>query len=228
MATTDYDFNLTRNEIIARAYRIIGVLSDGDTLSGQQLSQGADALNTILKDWENDGIFLWNMQEKSQSVIASTTSYTVANDIIGIDRAWYVTNGRVEPVEIKSYRDYKLLNDTTETSDTPDIVALGHEISSPTLYVWPTPSAAYTLYYIAVTQLKDLDSSSGSPEIPQRFLKAITYKLASDLADENVLDIRERSYLEEKSERLFLKAKRRDSEQRTSDEVEGAFLTRRR
>lgn len=63
MALSDYDFNTTRNEIIERAYRIIGKLDPGDTLPGDMMVQAVIALNSLVKSWQSKHVFLWTLRD---------------------------------------------------------------------------------------------------------------------------------------------------------------------
>ena len=58
MASTDYDFILTRDELIDESYRKIGVLADGENISSEQLDTANKKLNLIIKAWEGNGIYL--------------------------------------------------------------------------------------------------------------------------------------------------------------------------
>lgn len=53
------DWTRTRDEIIARALRITGALSMGDTPSDAAYTEGAEALNSIVKAIQTKGVRLW-------------------------------------------------------------------------------------------------------------------------------------------------------------------------
>lgn len=72
MATSgSYDWTLTRDEIIARALRILGQLSEGDTASASQVTEFAEALEMIVKDLYNERIFLWGTEWITKTLTAS-------------------------------------------------------------------------------------------------------------------------------------------------------------
>lgn len=55
-------FNLTRNQIIHKAYRKAGVLGEGETLEAWQLEEAADDLNLIIKGLEKHRKKLWAIE----------------------------------------------------------------------------------------------------------------------------------------------------------------------
>ena len=230
MATTDYDFNLTRTQIIDRAFRIIGVLDpdNSEVLTGAQYDQGQIALNSLVKSWQTRSIFLWTLVKQTQALTASTASYTLGNDVMGIDAAYYTQGTQDIPVEVISYREYESLRQKQSTGN-PTTVALGPEITTPTMYIWPILPAGHaglTLTYISVIRLQDMDTASGNADIPQRFINALVYGLADDLADEYGVPLGERQRISSKYEAYFAFAKQSDQEWQEYEFVHSAFMAR--
>lgn len=213
MVTTDYDFTQTRTQIIERAYRIIGVLGPGQTLSGEQAVQAITALNMLVKQWQTKRVFLWTIVESSQAFTTGNQSNTLGNEILGLDKVWYrQANNQDIPVKLISFHEYEELVQKQTSSNYPHFCALDYNKSTPELYIWPKASANFTLYFLAITRLQDMDTSSGNPDIPQRFIQALTYGLADLLADEYGKSIQERSYIKSKYDEYFLEAANSDYE----------------
>lgn len=57
------NFELTRNEIIRRAFENCRAAIDGEELSAENLIKGARVLNTLLKFWQAQGFHLWKLPE---------------------------------------------------------------------------------------------------------------------------------------------------------------------
>jgi hypothetical protein len=57
------DFNLTRNDIITDALKLIGAIEAGETATGEDLNDGARALNKMAKAWQADGLQLWKTEQ---------------------------------------------------------------------------------------------------------------------------------------------------------------------
>jgi hypothetical protein len=85
-----------------------------------------------------------------------------------------------------------------------------------------------TLTYLAVIKGKDMDTANGLPEIPAELLRTLQYDLASDLADDYRLEIKERGYLMGKGDSLMMQAKKRDVDRSDVSMVTSAYPSRRR
>lgn len=64
MATSgSIDFSLTRNQIVLAALRKLGVVSRGTDPDPEDVSEGAEALESMVKAWDAQGIHLWKYEE---------------------------------------------------------------------------------------------------------------------------------------------------------------------
>ena len=106
-----FDFNLSRDEIINAAYRVVGIASPTAT----QITNAAQALNLIVKNWQGDDIFLWSQEWIQQTLIASSK-------ILGTDGLDYecikkhTSGSSTKPITGANYSSYwKQL--TTATAD---------------------------------------------------------------------------------------------------------------
>ena len=223
MATSEYDFNVTRNEIIERAYRIIGKLSVGETLSGDMYSQAVIALNSMIKSWQSKHVFLWTIKEFTQTLTAGQASYSLATSdpsVYAIDRAYLKINNTDSACEVASYRQYVDIPNKNAPGD-PSVVALDGQIN-PTLYVWPIPTQTRTLYYTGIVKLKDFDSAAGNADFPVRYIEAITFGLAHKLSYEYGLPIQQSRELERQYQAEFGEAKSGERERAEYEFCSGA------
>lgn len=222
MATTDYDFNLTRNEIIQRALRIVGVLSLGESLSAEMYDQARIALNAMVKVWQGDRIFLWTLVDDTLTTSAGTESYAFDTDpkIIGIDQAFLRVNSADTPIEIISFREYQYIIDKTAPGD-PTHAA--HHFAEQKLYFWPTPNATRTIYYTGIVRVQDMDTAAGTPDFPVEWLNALTYGLAYDLSDEYGKGLGERQAIGAKAKEFYAIARKSDRDRGESEFVCSAY-----
>jgi hypothetical protein len=224
MAASDYDFNQTRTEIIERAYRIIGKLSLGETLSGEMHQQAVIALNSMVKSWQSRNIFLWTIREFTLPLVVGTKSYSLAATdpkVYALDRAYIRINGDDTNIDIASFRQYVDIFDKNSSGD-PSLVALDTQLS-PTLYVWPVPQVTRTLYYTGIVRLKDFDVAGNNPDFPVHYIEAITFGLAHKLSSEYGLPLDERRELERQFNQLFDDARIGDRERAEYEFVEGSI-----
>ena len=55
-----FNHNLTRNQIIEEAFRTVGAVASGNSLSNEQYSRGSNLLNSLLASWRAKGVQVWN------------------------------------------------------------------------------------------------------------------------------------------------------------------------
>lgn len=212
MAPTDYDFNLTRNELIHGAFQLIGVLAPGQPLDGTKLVQGVENLNLLVKSWQTKGVFLWKTIKGSINLTAGNASYTLPNDVMAIDSAWYEDSGNNEQqLQIIGWDTYNDITKKDDETNSPLYLATDFSAYIKTMYIWPVPNDTIPLKYQYTQRLKDLDAASDEPDVPQHWLKALKYGLAADLADSYRKRLDERNFLEGKARQLFAEAKTTNS-----------------
>ncbi len=59
----NYNFNPIVSELVTSALRLIGAVATGETPHDNEISEGIEALNYMVKDWQNEGIGLWLNKE---------------------------------------------------------------------------------------------------------------------------------------------------------------------
>lgn len=227
MATTDFDFQSTRTDIISRALRICGALSTGESLSAEMEDQGIQALNDMVKSWQSDHVFLWTEYTKTLSLVASTQAYSLPTDpyIFAIDKAFFRLNSTDYPIEVISYRKFQDISLKSNEAVQPSEVAVTWDRDSGLYkaYFWPVPNDSGTVLYTGLCRLKDWDTSSSTGDFQPHWTEALTYGLASRLSDEMGLPIREREYLRGQADDALTRAKRGDKAIDDDDFVDGAY-----
>lgn len=73
------DFTLTRDQIITQALNLLGVYGQGDTVSPNDISFSANALNMMVKAWEGQGIHLWTSSEAALFLTLGQQKYSMKN-----------------------------------------------------------------------------------------------------------------------------------------------------
>jgi hypothetical protein len=153
MATT-HDFNLTRNELIEVAFAKIGVIQFGRILTANQLAEGIQALNLIIREEDLKGTGmsknLWALDERTIPLAAGSYVYGTDNqlrpDILDIFNVYYRnTSGDDYPVDIVSAGHYDAIGNKNETGDVQEVYLKVHKtLASQLLYVWPVPASVST------------------------------------------------------------------------------------
>ena len=81
MATSGTNsFNLDVDQVIEEAFERCGLYSR----SGYDIKSARRSLNIMLAEWANRGINLWTVELRTQTLTASTTSYTLDTDLVDV------------------------------------------------------------------------------------------------------------------------------------------------
>lgn len=73
------DYNRTATQIVNRAMRLMGVLSQEETPTAAELADGLEALNMMIKSWAAQGINLWKQEDLIVWLVVGTTKYTLSS-----------------------------------------------------------------------------------------------------------------------------------------------------
>lgn len=278
------NFDLTCTEIIEAALRKCGALAKGETAPNEDVADAREALNVMVKAWQNRGVRLWTREWKIKQFSASsvvtnggttytcirthvadaasepgtgtnwqlywlaegtggsawalTTSYTSLMDfdvsttdgseVISIDKAFRRdSSGSDHPVDIISFEEYLNIGNKNSVGTITSITL--ERKRTPRIYVYqPTNDTTDTLHYLAVEKLEDFDAGGNNPDFPSRWLSALIYGLAAEIAPEYEIGARKLSGLVAKAEMEFMLAKGEDIEQTTDDFVRSSYVNRRK
>jgi hypothetical protein len=190
------DFSVSRDDIIKRALRLLGVLAQGETPSTDQVTEAALALNGLVKAWQADGMPLWAIKSYNVPLTAAVASYRIGlSQAIPTPKPLKITqvynhntSSSVDiPMRVLTRQEYNMLGNKT-SSGNPIQVFYDPQNSYGDLYVFPVPTATeaasnvITIHY--QRPFEDFDASTDTPDFPQEWYDAITYGLATRLAPE--------------------------------------------
>lgn len=74
-----YNFSLTRDNIIKRAFQIINVFDLGSTIPTNETDFAADILNMMIKHWEAEGINIWKRRQAILFTINDDSDYSLGS-----------------------------------------------------------------------------------------------------------------------------------------------------
>lgn len=216
--STSYNYTTNRDGIIARAYRIIDVIGEGETPTTTQITEGAEALNDIVKEWAAEGMPLWAIKTSSAiTMVASTAAYSIGvgstinqNAPLKIYNAWLrdTTTNYDTPLLLIPRKSYELLSTKTATGvpnqlwyNPPPGIAATENVGTITLYVAPnsTTASGKRLYFSGQYPFMDFDASADVPDFPQYWYNAVKWGLADQLAYQNSVGLSERAMITKKA-----------------------------
>lgn len=181
-----------RTEIIYPALRLIGAMASGETPSAADAQDALTALNSMLDQWSSERLNIWALTKGvSHTLVAGTASYTIGTaGTIATGRPFAVASAFVRdsgdndsPLDSMSRDEYNNLA-LKSISGQPDKFYYHPAYPNGTIYLYPAPDAADTLYmdlWQAFTQFSSLDSSV---VLPPGYVSALKFNLAADLAPE--------------------------------------------
>ena len=169
-------FNLDVDEVIQEAFERCGL----HARSGYDLKSARRSLNLLLAEWANRGINLWTVELRTQTLTASTTSYSLDSDLIDIlEAVVYKASDTTTDMEVDRISRAEYLNISKKSTEAvPTQYYLLRGQSTPTLYLYPTPDAADTFKYWGLTKIQDAGDYEDELDVPTRFLPCLTAGMA--------------------------------------------------
>ena len=190
------NFSISRDDIINRALRLIGVVAQGESASTVQITEANIALNSLIKAYMADGMPLWAIKQYSVPLTASTATYNIGvGQTINTPKPLKVfqaynrnTISNVDiPMRILSRQEYNILGNKTSAGN-PIQIFYEPLNDYGVLHVFPVPTsteqANNTITIVYQRPFEDFDASTDTPDFTQEWYDAITYGLASRLAGE--------------------------------------------
>jgi len=172
------NWTLDAAEVIEEAYERIGQ----EARTGYDSQTARRSLNLLLADWANRGVHLWMVDAVSESLTASTASYTLDSDIIDIMDVVIRRDGTDYLLERISRNEYQNLPVKT-VEGRPTQYWVDRQRETPVIYLYPTPeNSTDTLRFYKMARADDINASANNADVPYRFLPALTSGLAYYLA----------------------------------------------
>ena len=180
MATSGtYAFNPSVGNLALSAYSRIQIRRPA--LLAEHMFDAYQETNFMMSSWSNMAPNLWTVDLVTQSLVASTASYSVDAKTVMILDAYITVSSQdrlIFPISRTEYSSYP-----NKTAEGVPSVFWFDRILAPTITLWLVPDDTYTLSYYRCTQNQDANLQSGeTPAVPFRFLDAMVAGLAHRLA----------------------------------------------
>ena len=213
-------YSITRDQIIVSALRKLGVVEPADTsatIDANIITNSAQALNLMIKQWMTDGIKLWTIVELTLPMVASQTTYVigpigpdlVTDKPLKLIQGWIrntsVTPYIDTPLQILSKQEYNTLGSKFSTGIANSIF-LDPGVTSSSVYLYLTPNSftatSYSVHLVVQRPLYDISSSTSVPDFPNEWMNALVWGLADQLAIEFSVPANHRQEITMKAERF--------------------------
>jgi hypothetical protein len=174
MATSSStNFELDVAEYIEEAFERCGL----EVRTGYDLTTARRSLNIMLAEWANRGLNQWTIEQRTQTVTAADTEYSLGTDVIDILSAVVRRSGTDFAISRVSRDSYLSIPNKATTGRTTQFF-LDRQIT-PNLKIWPAPeNSTDVIVYDALTRIQDADAAVNTLEIPFRFYPCLTAGLA--------------------------------------------------
>ena len=189
MATSGtYTFNMDVHAIIEKAHEKCGL----ELQTSEQLRSARTNLDLLLIRWINDGVNLWTMDQLEIPMTAGTQSYTLDTKYVDILDAVIRDSDNNDTSNYRiSLSEYLNRPSKDDTGKPIQHTLERNSTGGHTLYVWPTASdsTSYTFVAWAIRYIEDAGEYTDNIDIPKRFLPALIYGLAYEVAMDNPLKV---------------------------------------
>lgn len=208
MSTSTY--SITRDEIILTALRKLGAVEPGDTaatIDSNIVTNCAQALNLMVKQWMTEGIKLWTVIEYTITPVTNQSEYIVGpngHDLVadrplrliqGVIRNIAVTPYVDTPLQILSKQEYMTLGSKFSTG-IANSVYLNPGSTSASVKLFLTPDVATSTNYVIILTCQrpiyDISTATTVPDFPNEWMQALVWGLADQLSLEFGLPINHR------------------------------------
>ena len=180
MTTT---FNLSADAMAKQALQHCGVVGLGRQPEPTMLQDTRDKLSIILKTLQARGTTLTQLVPMTLSLTPGTAAYVLPANVLDLEsepttllQVGGSTANSETYVERMSYSDFRIISDKTVTGPPTRFYVDMQAVVTVTF--WSVPDQAYTWNFRALTLLPDISDGSTTTGLTQRWMGALTWRLA--------------------------------------------------
>jgi hypothetical protein len=181
---------------INRAFRLLGILAEGETPSAAMSQDALMALNQMIDSWNTerlsvfstqDQVFLWPAGVGNQTRTLGPTGNFVGLRPILIDDATYFRDPGTNVsfgIKLINQQQYDGIAVKTVTSTYPQVMFVNNTFPDTTLTIYPVPTRQLEWHFVSVEKLDEPATLATNLFYPPGYLRAFTYNLAMEIAPE--------------------------------------------
>lgn len=183
--------SVTALTIIKRALRLLGVYSAGEELSAEEAGDALSALNSMMDSLANDALQVYARSVDAIPLSVGQTSVTVGpsgakltDRPVKVLSETYLQIGNVSyPIDILTLESFNSIGIKPINGLTQAIyVQMG--IPDATVYFWPQPSQACTLYLWSQKLIREFPALTTEVNLPPGYDRMLAFLLAEEIAPE--------------------------------------------
>lgn len=180
----------TARRIIKRALQKNGVLTKGESPSGDEASDALDSLNDLVGSWSNDSLLIYARLSESFPLVSGQASYTIGNGgDFNTARPMQILSAFTRIGSIDYSMDaingvaYDGITQKDISSSIPEVIYYDGNSPLGTITIYPTPTVG-TLHIRTEKELASFTTLDTDLDLPPGWERALIYNLALELAPE--------------------------------------------
>jgi hypothetical protein len=174
---------VTVTDLIHSSFRLIGAIVAGETLDTEELNDAFISLNQMLASWNTEGASLV-ARRLVQMNVSSTNQYPLVERTVKIEAASVAISGRDCPLEIVDAQGWEAVTEKQMLSVDIKKLYCDYRYPNPTIFIWPTPRMAGTLYLWLYDTMAQFTSLTQVIDLPPGYEIALRYNFAVALLPE--------------------------------------------
>lgn len=184
---------MTVRDLINGALRLIGVSSQGQTLSASETTEALFALNDLVESWSTEGFIVFNNSKESFTLTPGKAKYTIgpdpSNDFVTeipllIENASVLSLGSETNLRLIGSDEYAQIVNKEIQSAYPSSLYFNRNSPSAEITLWPVPNEAKELVLYSQKKLSSFSSINQTIAMPPGYTRALRYNLAVEIAPE--------------------------------------------
>lgn len=179
----------TAREIIRKALQRGGIVTQNETPSADETSDGLDMLNDMFSSWSNDSLTVYARKWENFPLTGADGVYTIGTgQDFNTVRPTYIADAYLRdnttdtPVRVISEEAYYAISQKN-TQSIPYWLTYDNGFPVGTIRLYPVPSTAYTLFLLSEKPFSEFDLDD-ELDFPPGWQRAIIYNLAVELCSE--------------------------------------------
>jgi hypothetical protein len=199
----------TRDQLLTSAFQLAAVYPAGSTILPEDVDAAATFMNLELFALQAELPILRTEERTTLTLVAGTAEYSLPSDVIDVPVGPNDHVGTIVPssggeniVLAMSRQEYLDISDKSTTTTGRPVRCYVEKTSPLKVVLWPAPdSTSVSLRYTKVRLLKDLDTGAVTVDLARRWLKYITYAVASEIALAKSMPLDRVAFLRSEAER---------------------------
>lgn len=179
-------YSMTARSLVTFALKLLNITPGTQSPSAEDMRDGAQTLDMMLKTWMMSGPNLFRQTFGSVALVAGQESYVLTPRPYRVIEARYRNTSGIDiPMFEMTRQEYVDLPLKTSPG-IPTTYYIDIQRASTTLYVWPVPNSVTTetIKYTYQRVIEDVGAYDNEIDIPQEWFETVGYNLADRLAEQ--------------------------------------------